>query len=100
MPWLLSLPAGRSSIGSIENVGAEPNGPPTYGELWRTAFARLEQTQYSALLVFGWCASRSSGVSRAKAGGEGSSEPEVEIVSGVHKSAFFLQLVRRTSDHI
>ena len=42
-------------------------------ELWRTAFARREQMRYSALLTFGWRASRSSG-SRAKAEVKGKRE--------------------------
>jgi hypothetical protein len=43
-------------------------------ELWRTAFAR-EPDDVLDLVQVGWPASRSSGVSRAKAGGEGSRTP-------------------------
>jgi hypothetical protein len=36
--------------------------------------------RYSALLTLGWRASRSSGVSRAKAGGEGSRTPVLKTI--------------------
>jgi hypothetical protein len=44
-------------------------------ELWRTAFARMTERGFRPCWLPGWRASRSSGVSRAKAGGEGSRTP-------------------------
>jgi hypothetical protein len=54
-------------------------------ELWRTAFARQKtERRFSTLLALGWRASRSSGVRRAKAGGEGIRTPVIpNLVHGL-----------------
>ena len=47
-----------------------------------------EQMRYSAVLALGWRASRSSGVSRAKAGGEGSRTPVIpNLVHGLPRTS-------------
>ena len=73
--WALGWRASRSSgVSRAEarkerklKVNRRSAAVRTDAELWRTAFARMEQKRYSAWWALGWRASRSSGVSRAEA---------------------------------